>query len=61
MLPAMSAAMAVAARRAVGAERAVRRWWLSLAALGSGLAGVDLVVAELLLCASAGDPSGGGG
>ncbi|MGP4028377.1 hypothetical protein [Actinomadura sp. 3N407] len=58
LLPAASAAMALAARLAArgdegatAAERSMRTWWLPLAALAPELTGIDLVVAELLLSA----------
>src|SRR5690606_15585076 len=60
LLPAASAALALTARlaahgdkEAAGAERSMRKWWLPLATLAPELAGIDLVVAELLLSASA--------
>jgi len=60
LLPAASAALALTARlaargdeEAAGAERSMRKWWLPLATLAPELAGIDLVVAELLLSAPA--------
>ncbi|MEU8799779.1 hypothetical protein [Spirillospora sp. NPDC048819] len=58
LLPAASAALALAARLAargdegaISAERSLRKWWLPLATLAPELTGIDLVVAELLLSA----------